>query len=610
MPGQTNNQTILAAENQEIVALNEIRAAIENLSTPTVTVDLSGLETAITALGVTLSSALENLNMQVTQTNNNCCCGGSGGTTTTPPTTPTPTPGGGQPGAGGPGDPPPSGSNPPSGTPQEVKARQCKAAMFVVDTLLIDVIAKMDQYYLDDTINLVFNGIEAVLNVTGVVEAATGILASVIPPAGAALLAAGVGSAALAVALEKLEVDFSDLSNWLQTNRDELVCALANAEYPVAARLNLNFVVNSSSPNLDLGNQLFLNNILPPVIFDFLFYVETQLHVLEPKLTSITEPCPCGDIDPTETTPTDEYKCQAANYIFDSFTDTIANFGGVSNMSWYSVASFIAALGSGLLSNMFAGLFGLLFTGLASVVTSVISYLGRLYWKGTDYFEPFGEIAAQFQANKEAIICELYEAETVAAARAALEVHISDYVGSVMTANPQWADEQETYISTVTSLLPNVVLNELFSTVERAEIGNYAPPDFVECVGCGGPPPDYIVWRNADGYSASSQITEVQPGMYDIEGYSIGGGYGLVIEYTLGTQYNFLVALQSGQLSVHPSVGLRPIFKNIISGYPSSPLGRYNGDAFPSPAVQCFNFLEIYSAVPFTIRLSQSNQCT
>jgi hypothetical protein len=345
-------------------------------------------------------------------------------------------------------------------------------------------------------------------------------------------------------------------------------------------------------------------------ILMLLFYADKKYLVLENYIAEQPDDCPCGDVDPTETTPTDEYKCQAANYIFDSFTDTVANFGGVSTMSWYSVASFISALGSGLLSNMFVGLFGLIITALTSIIPAIISYLGRLYWKGTDYFEPFQEIAVQFQANKEAIICELYEAADVAAARAALEVHISDYVGTVMTANPQWADEQQTYLDTVTSLLPNAILNELFETVERPEISNYAPADFVECVGCGGPPPDYIVWRNADGYNAQSQITEVEPGVYDIEGYSIGGGYGLVVEYTLGIQYNFLIVLQSGQLSVHPSVGLRPIFKNIISGYPSTPLGRYNGDAFPNPPVQCFNFLEIYSSNPFTIRLEQSNQCS
>lgn len=497
MPGQTNNSTILQAENQEIVALNEIRAAVENLSTPTVTVDLSGLESAITALGVTLSNALENLNMNITQTNNCGCCGGTGGGTTTPPgTTPPLDPGSGGPGSGGPGDPPGDGQTEPTGTPTEIAARRCKMAIWLVDEYLTGVTKQLDLRGVDTLINYaVAAGAPTIASLTTgfvvtVIAAAIGLFVTPGPTPDDLFTAPLGGFIATVVTFLIIRggiVDFASLVEFLEENRLELICALNSAQYAAGARVAFFNVVDSTSPNLELGNRNFLDKMMALPILMLLFYADKKYLVLENYIAEQPDECPCGDIDPTETTPTDEYKCQAANYIFDSFTDTIANFGGVSNMSWYSVASFISALGSGLLSNMFAGLFGLLFTVLASVVTSVISYLGRLYWKGTDYFEPFGEIAAQFQANKEAIICELYEAADVAAARAALEVHISDYVGSVMTANPQWADEQQTYIDTVTSLLPNAVLNELFKTgaEERAEITNYNPPDFFDCQ-CGG----------------------------------------------------------------------------------------------------------------------------
>lgn len=620
MPGQTNNQTILAAENQEIVALNEIRTAIANLSTPTVTVDLSGLETAITTLGVTLSSALETLNMQITQTNNCGCCGGSG---TSAPTTINiypPDPGSGQPGAGGPGDPPGDGQTEPTGTAQQIASRRCKVAILMVDNYLGGVAEWGDINNLDVYVNtVVAAGGEYVAQTIGSLAgvAIAAVMSQVLTPGPtpddlfALALGGAIGGIIGHLVATNGTINFSEMSQFVQANRDKLVCSMFNSTNAFSAHANLMAAIDSISPGLDPGNRAFVDKMFPSVLMGLLFFVDDRYQVLEGALSKITDPCPCADDDPLTSTPTDDYKCKAANYIFDSFTDTVSNWSQISTMSWYSVASFITALGNGLLTNMFAGIFGLSLTSLATVVIPlVISYLGRLYWKGVGYFSPFELIAQEFEASKEAIICELYEAADVAAARAALEVHITDYVGTVMTAHPEWEDEQDTYINVVTSLLPNAVLNELFKTGadERAEISGYNPPDFAECAGCGFS--DYIVWRNADGYNAQSQITEVQAGIYDIEAYAIGGGYGVVVEYTLGTQYNFLIALQSGTLSVHPSPGLRPIFKFVMSNYPANPLNRYSGDNFPNPAVQCFNFLEMYSANPFTIRLEQSNQCT
>lgn len=495
MPGQTNNQTLLSAENQEIVALNEIRAALEDLATPTVTVDLSGLETVIAALGVTLSNALENLNMNITQNNNCGCCGGSGSGTTTPPTSPPVDPGSGGPGGGGPGDPPGDGQEEPPGTAQEKALRRCKMAVWLVDKYLIGVTKELDLRGVDTYINRAIQigaGPAAVLTVgllSGVIAAAIGLFLTPGPTPDdifTSWLGFALGGVITFLIINGGTVDFASLVGFLENNRVELICALNSAQYAAGARAAFLRVVDNTSPNLDTGNRNFLGHMVALPILVLLYYTDRKYQVLEGWLAEQPDDCPCTDVDPSTETPTDDYKCKAANYIFDSFTDTLVNFSGVSGMSWYSVASFIAALGNGLLSNFFTGIFSLLITALTTVIPALISYLGRLYWKGTGYFTPFDLIAAEFEANKEAIICELYEAADVATARAALASHIADYVGNVMTAHPEWVDEQQTYIDAVTSLLPNAVLNELFvsGANERPEINGYAPVDFYDCA-CG-----------------------------------------------------------------------------------------------------------------------------
>lgn len=496
MPGQTNNQTILAAENQQVDALNDIEQAIINLSNPTVTVDLSGLTLAISTLGATLANALENLSMNINQTVNCGCCGSSGGSTTTQPGTSTPDPGSGVPGSGGPNDPPGDGQEAPTGTSQQVASRRCKMATFLVDKYLTGVAQELDKWGADGVINVaVTSGATYAASLTTgfivtIISAAIGLVATPGPTPDdlfTAPLGGFIAGIVTFLIIRGGTVDFASLVEFLQENRVQLICALNSAQYAAGARAAFFNVVDNTSPNLDTGNRNFLDKMMTLPLLVLLFYSDKKYQVLESWLAEQPDECPCDDVDPVETTPTDDYKCKAANYIFDSFTDTLTNFGGFSSMSWYSVATFISSLGSGLLSSSFTGIFGLIWGALTATIPQLISYLGTLYWRGTSYFTPLQLVAAEFETNKETIICELYAAETVAAARDALAVHITDYVGSVMTANPQYQDAQQEYIDTITALLPNAVLNELFKTgaEERPEIASYAPADYYDCE-CGG----------------------------------------------------------------------------------------------------------------------------
>lgn len=519
MPGQTNNQTLLAANNQEIVALNEIKTAIEAIGTPVVIVDYSGLEQALSDLGETIALALENLNMNITQ-NNNCGCCGSGGTSTPIVINVCPTPpGDGQPGGGGPGDPPGDGQTPPSGTPDIVALRRCKVATLMIDNYLHGVSEYGDTYNFDTYINVVVAaGGEYVAQTVGAMAGAAivGAMSQILTPGPTpddifwVTLGAAMGSIIGHLVATNGTIEFNQLSEFTQNNREKLICALAKSSNGFSARSALMSAIDSISPGLDPGNRAFVDRMFPSPLVALLFFVDNRYQVLEAALDKMSDECPCDDDTPIETTPTNDYKCRAANYIFDSFTDTLTNWNGFSEMSWYSVASFITALGSGLLRHNFAGIFGLLSGVLLAIVPPLISKLGQLYWRGTDYFTPFAPIAGRFIANKEVIICELFEAQTVSAAKAALENRITDYVGSVMTDMPDFADEQDTYVDAVTALLPTSVLNELFKTGEdeRAEIATYEPEGYFDCsCGGGGTGCDYVKDPNdAEVYGTSADL--------------------------------------------------------------------------------------------------------
>jgi hypothetical protein len=145
MPGATNNPNLLSAENEGIGALNEITEAIEGINLPPAQVELTlnttGLETAITTLQTALVTTLNALQLVVKRLN--FCC------STTPPIAPTP----GAPGGGSPGDPPADGQTDPPGTTEQIASRRCKMAVWLIDDYLNGVVEWGDKNGTDAWLN-------------------------------------------------------------------------------------------------------------------------------------------------------------------------------------------------------------------------------------------------------------------------------------------------------------------------------------------------------------------------------------------------------------------------------------------------------------------------
>lgn len=496
MPGQTDNSNLLAAENQEVVALNDITQAIENFTVPPaqleVTLNTTGLETAIGTLQSTLVSTLDALRVVVKSLN--FCC--------TTPTTTIIEPG--TPGGGSPGDPPGDGQTEPEGTTEEIASRRCKMAMWLVDDFLNGVVEWGDTSGVDGVINGIVDAGLAYYSATILTIATAAVIAVLTefttPGPGpddaiVTFLVTGiVGYIAFGVAQSHL--DFAVLKQFIDTNRVKMICALTNAQNAYSAHSALMAAIDDTSPGLDAGNRRFVDRMLNTASLALLFYVDEEFSVLETWIGEQTTTCACLDDTPATGTPTNVYKCKAANYLFDNFVDSLEGWGTVATMSWYSTPTFITALSGGLLSSLLGSGFNLLYAASvawAAFVAKVVSFLGWLFWYGADYFEAFDEIAAYFTTNKAAIICELYLAADVETARDAIEVHVDDYVGSVMTAHPEWADQITTYKDVVKSLLTTTVLNVLFETTPRTEITNYAPADFTACTECGGSTPSVLI---------------------------------------------------------------------------------------------------------------------
>jgi hypothetical protein len=494
MPGQVNNTTILAAENQEIVALNEIRAAIEDGLEITANVDTSGLETAINSLQSGLVSALNSLKatvkaLEMNVTQNNYCCGSGCGTSTQqcPPCNDPPS---------GPGDPPSDHQSDPGGTPAELASRRCKVAMWLINTLLRGIVVWLDDHHIDDwLIN------PAVVTGTGLLVAvvsgaiASGIalvLGLFITPgpeptdAVVALVALAIVTTATYLATQGGMVDFSELVSFIDANDEKMICALYNSGNAWTAHSALMAVIDDTSPNLDPGNRNFVSSFFGQndIFLGLLFYADDRFSLFEYWLTDQPDECPCTD----DTAGSGVANCKAANYIFDSFVDSLHGWGTVAAMTWYTTPSFISALSGGLLLTLLGSIYSLVLVGItawAAFMSTVVSYLGNLFWNGASFFNAFEEIADLFEADKEEVICELFLAQNVDEARAVFADRLTGYLDTVMAANLDWADERGNYENVIMSLLPNTVLNILFEEPIREEVANYDPPDYASCFQCG-----------------------------------------------------------------------------------------------------------------------------
>lgn len=449
MPGQTNNQTILATGNQEIVALNELVLTLN-----------------------ALKIAVQNLNF--------CCA-------TTPPSAPEP----GTPGGGLPSDPPGSGQTDPPGTPQEKATRRCKIAMWLIDDFLNGFVEWGDKSGADDVFNgIVDTGLSYYLpTISAIATAAvTAILTEFTTPGPGpddllvSLLAGGIAGY-ITYGIAGSHLNFAELKGFIDDNRVKMICALSNSQNAFSAHSALMAAIDDTSPSLDTGNRRLVDRLMNTAVLALLFFVDERLSILETWISEQPDTCACTETPPETGTPTNEYKCKAANYLFDNFTESFNNWASIATMTWYSTPNFISALAGGLLISLMGPLYAVAIVGW-NMLAKIVSFLGTIFWSGFDYFNAFEQIALQFENNKALIICELYLAADVETAKTELENRIDDYVGNVMTAHPEWSDQADTYKDTLKALLPNDVLNVLFETTPRSEVTNYAPEDFTECV-CG-----------------------------------------------------------------------------------------------------------------------------
>lgn len=427
MPGLTNNTDTLSALNQIIVALNELTEATRS------------------------------------------CCAPSYS-----PVRPSYLPG---------GSPGPDESFPP-GTDEEVAARRCKAAIFLVDQVLYNFADWGNRLNLDDYYNY-----KLIIDPT-IKGAILGFTVGFLLPPGdiggggfGALIGGIIGNAFANVSIASSVIELGSIVEFASQNRDTLICALATTTNGLAAQIAFRRIVNNSG--LSLGNKTFVNGLIDTNAIALLFFVNENYLVFEQLLESITDPCPCQDIAPaTPTTLTDEYKCKAANYIFDGFKGTAANLGTLTSFAYMSIPTLITSLIEGLLSTLMVGIFANV-VGLAGILSAVVSGLSTLAWRGFNFFNVFSAVAASLQADKTDIVCELYNAantaDPIATARAALEARIDTYVDAAV-ANTEFAAEADTFKSVLKLLLSNVVLNALAEINEDAD--DYNVEGMVDCTGC------------------------------------------------------------------------------------------------------------------------------
>jgi hypothetical protein len=421
MPGATNNTDTVSALNQLIQAVNELTIATTNL--------------------------------------NLCCCNNEGVQPPQPPI--------------GPGDGPPPGMSVPTGN---IDARRCKIAIWLIDYWLRPVTHQLDILHYDEFLSggVTVTGAMIGVAIAGVPSLATGP---------GLVFGAGIG-AAVGVALSlTLGPDFTDIKSYIDGNRDKLICTMASSANGMVAKGAFLRIFNSTGATL--GDLAYLNAIMPTHMINLLFFVNDYFPNIETFIDNLPDPCPCQDItSAAPTTLTDEYKCKAANYIFDGFKGTAANLGTLTSFAYMSLSTFITSLIEGLLGTLMVGIFANV-AGLAGILAAVVSGLSTLAWRGFNFFNVFTTVAASLQANKTAIVCELYNAanaaDPIVTARAALEARIETYIDAAV-ANTEFVAEADTFKSVLKLLLSNVVLNALAEVNEDAD--DYNVEGMVDCIGC------------------------------------------------------------------------------------------------------------------------------
>ena len=183
-----------------------------------------------------------------------------------------------------------------------------------------------------------------------------------------------------------------------------------------------------------------------------------------------------GQPDQTQDSPTEDpppegygswedffvYKCSAANWVVDNYIATLSNISTISGVTAVLTVALLVTL--------------VLLPITALGLLLALVGLGSLAALGSSLLASFGTIAADLEAQKEDIVCDLFNAQTSQAARASLIGYATDAVASLGFGSL----ETGLFEDVVSALVTNEAINALFTTNPEAElwVGD------VDCAGC------------------------------------------------------------------------------------------------------------------------------
>jgi len=227
------------------------------------------------------------------------------------------------------------------------------------------------------------------------------------------------------------------------------------------------------------------------------------------------DPAPDLPSDPNTDPPPDgfdtwtdynDYKCTAANAMFDSVVGWFRWLGGLDAAAagtaagavfgtWLlaqigamlAAAAATTAAGGFVVTTALAGAFTVGFVASApgwvlAAIVAAIALVTALV--GVGLLVIFDSLADDFEAKKDDIVCQLYGAQTIAEASSILSTALSDSINSFVISSPYDVYEAQLRVvgSTVVSyMLPNSFLNQLF---ERSAVVEAYTASTSDCEAC------------------------------------------------------------------------------------------------------------------------------
>ena len=193
------------------------------------------------------------------------------------------------------------------------------------------------------------------------------------------------------------------------------------------------------------------------------------------------------------------FKCNAANYVFDSISLSIRTIGGLAGTAAGVGAGEV--FGSWLLTTLtalaatYAGVeaeavFIFLFLTGWEIALVIAAIAAVTVIAGSAFIGTFVALADEFDSRKDTdIICELYNAQSIEDARSALSAVLSDSIAAFVISPPFDAFDTDirSMLSTIIGyFIPDGLLNALFSNADTfAALTDYVSDNPIDC-DCGG----------------------------------------------------------------------------------------------------------------------------